>query len=251
MRYGSHSPRTFLVLGFVLFGACGKKLNVGAEVPAGGAPDTAAHETPSDGDGTQRLEQGAGTPAALDPGKIALEMISEWRSDCTTSPVSTGAIPPGGGFGAWSNPLVTSEWNGAPWSCLRARAYAESAMISFKVNFKSEHRSDCTTAPTDTGWSGGAGISGWSSPIVTSEWDGAPWSCLSAQVETPGQIHHQCRLRLQTTWSSACTTGAVSTGLLALDMGAVTTSAWTSWLVTSEWDGGPWSCLTAQLECGP
>lgn len=67
----------------------------------------------------------SGAWTGIGGGQCRIEYETSWRSDCLGGSTTTGLAPISGGWSTWSNWMVTSEWNGAPWSCLRMRIYCQ------------------------------------------------------------------------------------------------------------------------------
>lgn len=197
-------------------------------------------------DEVEALKLAAPVDPVTDAEVVSIQFKSFWGSNCTQGPVSNSAVPGADGWTAWSPAVFTSEWDGAPWSCLQTRTYSEKAENLPVVSLKSAWGSCGGTSTTVTSVPEGS-ANGWSSSIYTSEWDGAPWSCLSAKIEMKPESTLVCEMEMTSDWAQNCGTAAVTTSFKRGS--GIDASEKSDALITSEWDGAPWSCLTVQLTC--
>lgn len=106
-----------------------------------------------------------------------IQIDSEWLASGTTGPVEVSGPYHSDGWTDWSSPLITSEWNGAPWSCIRVRlfknmnAYSNSD-LTFQLDSDWVSLADTSEKVTDWAYPG-ADYTSWSDYAITSEWNGA------------------------------------------------------------------------------
>jgi len=173
---------------------------------------------------------------------IAFEMKSYWGSNCSAGPITTSQLRNKDGWTDWTSSIYTSEWDGAPWSCLQVRTFATHSNNLPIISLKSDWGT-CSSNTTSTEAVSG---NGWSDSIYTSEWNGAPWSCLSAKIDMPQDATKSCNLELTSEYASNCSPGPVKA---VFDYTDSPLSEASKKIYTSEWDGAPWSCLSAKLVC--
>ena len=177
-----------------------------------------------------------------------IQIDSEYLYSATTGPIEVSGPHNSDGWTNWSSPLITSEWDGAPWSCIKVRLYKNTEIYSnpdLTFQFDSDWTNYANTTEKVTEWAyPGLDYTSWSEYAITSEWDGAPWSGLKVRVKADGSSYgYRYRLRIKSLYTDSGTTTPVTS--YCYDDG---TSNWSDPLIVGEWNGAPWPCISVKLE---
>lgn len=190
---------------------------------------------------------------------IFIELKSRWTSsNCGPSydPVEsrtayifrTPSTHQSANWTTWTNGIPTSKWNGAPWTCVSARLFSNDQNNLPEIAMETEYVYSFSTSAT-TNWAiPGQGWTNWSNRVISSKWNGGPYTTLRTQIKMPSNSMLQCRLKHESLYLyDGCSTQTDGMRVMTIyHNGAMSSS---EWLITSEMNGAPWGCMRLTLEC--